>query len=861
VPNSQQDVRVKISAEGIAEVVEAFQKISKEAKKTGEEGGKAFEQLNEKFKELGKNLLGGLALEVLVDKFKELFEQTLEQAEALTRLAAQTGLSTAAIQGLQKAARETGLASEVANAAIQKFTVAVGKAQIGSKQSTGALHDLGISVAEIGGLSADDKITLVAQRLAAIADPARRARDEIALFGRAGIEADQMLVKIGQEGLDPFIEKLKDLGLFLDSAAIADLKRTAETLKELGDEVKGTTTQFVVGFIPALEKTASELIRATNASGNAAKSFGSYLGDAVEGLGEFVIDAGKQFGALAFITVRLFVAVKEAIKDLVHGNFDQAKKEFEKFREEYNELEREFEADRKARHARYEEPPPPPKPEEGAGEGVTGLASAQEAALAKAKYDLLVVQLDNQLKLYQAHSKLETDIAENQYKSGLISLKDYYAQRAAIIAADFDKRIATAQAKARAEAALPEEEDPTGVAAVKREEAQARAQGEIAELQAQRTEALKASTNELAAAQTALDQKQIAAEEKLLELAGKKTEAAKLKLAAEIAALDIELRQAGVSDPQRAGAEASAAKQGSAQINFDQTQQEAKAALSELETATKQINDQVRDGQLFSITGQAKIIALDKERLPLLQQQADELVRIAKLSGDPALIAQADAYKQKIDAIKVSTNEVGQAMAQLNQGLENAAGKGLDTFLTDLTKHTKTLKETFKDAALSVVEDIEKMAQKALEAQIMKSLFGGAGGGGGLGALFGGAAAAAAATGGLITGPGTGTSDSVPLLASSGEFVVNAQTTAQPGVMPLLEALNGGKLKSSGAPTSVPKYAQGGVVGMAPGASSQKIVNVLDPSTLGDHLQTDAGEKAILNIISRNPTHIRSALG
>lgn len=49
------------------------------------------------------------------------------------------------------------------------------------------------------------------------------------------------------------------------------------------------------------------------------------------------------------------------------------------------------------------------------------------------------------------------------------------------------------------------------------------------------------------------------------------------------------------------------------------------------------------------------------------------------------------------------------------------------------------------------------------------------------------------AGGGLVTGPGTGTSDSIPKMLSNGEFVVTAAATAQPGVLPMLEALNSGR--------------------------------------------------------------------
>lgn len=58
------------------------------------------------------------------------------------------------------------------------------------------------------------------------------------------------------------------------------------------------------------------------------------------------------------------------------------------------------------------------------------------------------------------------------------------------------------------------------------------------------------------------------------------------------------------------------------------------------------------------------------------------------------------------------------------------------------------------------------------------------------------------ATGGMISGPGTGTSDSIPAMLSNGEFVINAAQTRKH--LPLLRAINsGGKLSA---------FAEGGLV-------------------------------------------------
>jgi hypothetical protein len=57
------------------------------------------------------------------------------------------------------------------------------------------------------------------------------------------------------------------------------------------------------------------------------------------------------------------------------------------------------------------------------------------------------------------------------------------------------------------------------------------------------------------------------------------------------------------------------------------------------------------------------------------------------------------------------------------------------------------------------------------------------------------------AQGGIVTGPGTGTSDSIPALISNGEYVVRASQTAKH--LPLLHAINSG----------APGFADGGLVG------------------------------------------------
>jgi hypothetical protein len=852
--SNNRDVRVRLSAEGQAEVIAAFQKMASEGKKAGAETGEAMKELNNQLKEVGKTLIGGIGITLVAEKFTEFFKSTLEGSEALTRLSKQTGLSTDAIQGMQRAARETGVAQEVVNAGLAKFTVAVGKAEIGSKLSAGALSDLGISIKDFSKLKPDEQLQLVAAKLSAITDPARRARDEVALFGRAGVELDQTLVNVGKEGFEPFIQHLKDIGIFLDADAIDSLKAANESFRNLGDTVKGLATQFLTGLVPGLQAAVDELGRATNSDGmSGLKRAGELVGDVFRAVVNALEHTGNNVAALIVKTQIFFTTLKDQAKNIL----DPA--EVKRLAQQSAAAIAEVQAENDRRNKEADDRqnaklPPPEKQKEAATTGGGGEGAAAEA-LAKARLALLEARLDNELKLYNAHAALVKETDKAAYDQGQISLTEYYARRAALTNAEADKEIATLRAKRAAAAASPVDINDVAGEINKKKQLES-FDNQIALEQLKRTAELSANTEEQAAAQRKLYDDTLKSEEKLLEIAGKKTDAAKMKLGIDLADLDAQLKKSGVPDAQRAPAIATVASQGNAKIDFDATSAKAEADLAALTNQEKQFQLQVQTGQLFSIQAAKETIDAQKAALPALQANAAAMLNLAKATGNAEDIQKAEAYKQKIDQLKASTDQVGQSWAQLNQGLESAAGAGINKFLTDAVSGTKTLKQSFTDMGLAMLQTLEQIAIKALETQALKSIFGAG--------LFSGGGQVSSpgfASGGHIRGPGTGTSDSIPARLSDGEFVVNAKSTAQPGVLPILAAINNGSLKGVNGPTRVPAFAAGGQVGGNSGGGTHKIVNVLDPSLLGDHLATAAGETSVLNVISRNPSRVRSDLG
>ena len=104
------------------------------------------------------------------------------------------------------------------------------------------------------------------------------------------------------------------------------------------------------------------------------------------------------------------------------------------------------------------------------------------------------------------------------------------------------------------------------------------------------------------------------------------------------------------------------------------------------------------------------------------------------------------------------------------------------------------------------------------------------------------AACGAFAEGGLVTGPGTGTSDSILARLSHGEYVMPASAVDRIGVENLAALHHGGSLAAR----------SGGGAGGGMG-KNVSVYSFTDPRQMADHLQkNDDHEKWVVDVMSRN---------
>ena len=216
------------------------------------------------------------------------------------------------------------------------------------------------------------------------------------------------------------------------------------------------------------------------------------------------------------------------------------------------------------------------------------------------------------------------------------------------------------------------------------------------------------------------------------------------------------------------------------------------------------------------------------------------------------------AFKETVaegsGAVVKLKNDLGETF-EVVVGLETALGEAFGTsLLSGINQFSAgianviTGAESMRDVMIGVLQIIiAQLVQATLQALIFKVILGGLGfSQGGLVPKIGAVTdLPKLATGGRISGPGSGTSDSILARLSAGEFIVSAAQAAKH--LNVLEAINSDR--------SVPAFAEGGLVQSGLNGMQRPIFNIALFNSMKasrDWLESQPGEGQIVDIVKRH---------
>lgn len=212
-----------------------------------------------------------------------------------------------------------------------------------------------------------------------------------------------------------------------------------------------------------------------------------------------------------------------------------------------------------------------------------------------------------------------------------------------------------------------------------------------------------------------------------------------------------------------------------------------------------------------------------------------DLSRVGTTLGSSITFGLVDQFKEAAEKVEEEftipvieqINGIEKKTAPKTNALANSLSNSFANAFTSVTDGTKKVGDAFSDMAQSIVQDLSRMIiQQTIYNAIAGLLPGGASTGVATGGYVnGGQITHRYAQGGMVRGPGTGTSDSIPARLSNGEFVSDAKTVSHFGADFFLNLKHMARSFQSPSPilNRTPGFANGGLVGGA-GAGETRVV-------------------------------------
>jgi uncharacterized protein YukE len=724
------DVRVRLSAEGVDEVVNAMRRVQAEAKKT--DGVKAMQAA---FSDLKSTLIGGLGIAAAVEGLVGLGKKAIENAVNIAHMQEKLGASAEMLSVLSVAAEDAGVSQEDLGTGLQRLAKSMDGAAQGVSKPQDAFRRLGISMQDVRSKDPAQMFVLLSDKLANVQSGTQRAAIAQDLLGRSGANLIPVMEKLADGGFDKVRDKAQRMGLLLNDDVVKSVKSMHAALIDLQHIAEGVATQFLSGFAPAAADAMEQFGNAVTGDGGESalggmKLLGGYIGFLGKLIVAVFISAGQiigstigaivegavtAFSVLKTLGVGAFEAIKAAsggdivgaglaittaVKGATGKAYEGGQTQLDIFKGLGQQLENNF-----ANLNKTSAPIGGPDPDAAAR-----LAASK--ALAKARLDFLKAQADNELAIMRTTNQLEGQENDRVYRDGLVSLQDYYDKRADLIDAETDAEIKNLQTKRDLIKKAPADD----------EAAQIKKQQELDAINAQITQKILERDGKIAANEDARfnakkehNLQEIELQEKIATAEGDRDQAAKLALDAEILKTEELLQKQGVAAEKIKEILDAVRSAGQGRVTFDISSQQGSRANNDLDLAKREIQRQADTGQINGLQAEAQILALEKDRITTLRAIGKSLTDNAAKSKDPALIQQAKDFNAAVDDIEASTKRVGIALGQMKNELAGEAKQAFTTFFVDASTGAKSFSQAFSDLAKSFEQSIAKMIAQLIE--------------------------------------------------------------------------------------------------------------------------------------------------
>ncbi len=317
------DVRVRLSPEGIQEVIHAFRQIEEEGGKAGKGLTGIFAKLKKTAGELGVSL-PALGAAGVVGGLVKLGKEGLAVSDSMGKIAQKTGSAVEGLSVLAVAGEGANVSTERLQDGLTKLAINVQKLRDGNAEAGDSFKQIGLGVKDFEGLSTDQAFVKVANAVGRFEATMGKTAATAGVLGKGSADLIPLLNDVAQNGFGALTERARELNLVIDEDMAASAAAVNDSFTAIGQQTKGLAVQFASGFAPAVAQAMTNFSDSVKGGGDQMKSFGKFVGKTI-GL---VVNI---FVAFKNVVTNIFKTIGDAIGGLfatigalVQGNFAEA---------------------------------------------------------------------------------------------------------------------------------------------------------------------------------------------------------------------------------------------------------------------------------------------------------------------------------------------------------------------------------------------------------------------------------------------------------------------------------------------------------------------------------------------------------
>jgi len=180
-----------------------------------------------------------------------LTKRSMENIDATSKMSRNVGLAVREFQAMAMVAAEAGVEQDKLSRMLVKMSDNIVELSQGTNGQVEAFEALGLSMADLNGLTTDERFRKIAESLGGITDPAKRIALAMDVFGKSAADAVSMFDGYGR-AVDNAAAFQERFGIAVSDTDAAKIEAANDAMGRLGMLAEGVGNSLAVFFAPKM---------------------------------------------------------------------------------------------------------------------------------------------------------------------------------------------------------------------------------------------------------------------------------------------------------------------------------------------------------------------------------------------------------------------------------------------------------------------------------------------------------------------------------------------------------------------------------------------------------------------------------